>query len=480
MRPVILWFRRDLRLSDNPALAAALKAQCPVLPVYVLDETPGIRPLGSASRWWLDKSLQALHADLLKRGSRLILRRGVAADIIADLVRETGSAEVLFNAVFDPAVENRDRDMAGRLSQISCETRRFNGGHLLGSDTPQTKAGGSYSVFTPYWRAARAQVEIGLHLPAPDALPSPQAWPVSEALETWTLHPTGPDWSAGFSDWSPGEATAARHLTDFVDLALGTYGQDRDVPAIEGTSRLSPHLHFGEISPKACWRAAVSAAHRNSVPEAQVEKFLAELGWREFNTQIASRHTSLESRNFNPAFDSFPWREDPTLFTAWTRGETGYPIVDAGMRQLWKTGWMHNRVRMVVASFLTKHLLLDWRLGEQWFWDTLVDADPASNPGNWQWVAGSGADAAPYFRIFSPMAQGERFDPAGRYVQKWVPELRHLPAKLIHKPWLAPREVLMRAGVRLGSNYPHPVVDHEVARKRALEAYADLRTGQLT
>lgn len=475
MRPVILWFRRDLRLSDNPAIAAALKTQRPILPVYVLDETPGIRPMGAAAHWWLDKSLKSLAADLRARSSNLILRRGIAADILVDLARETDAAEVLFNAVFDPRVEHRDRDLAERLKDLDCEARRFNGGHLLAPDSALTKAGGAFSVFTPYWRTARSQIDAGLHVPAPDALPAPQDWPKSEALDSWGLHPTRPDWSAGFSDWSPGEATAARRLTDFVDQALGAYGQDRDIPAVRGTSLLSPHLHFGEISPKACWRAALGAVHRGAAPEAQAEKFMAELGWREFNTQIANRHEDLAARNFNPAFDPFPWRDDEAGFQAWTRGQTGYPIVDAGMRQLWTTGWMHNRVRMVVASFLTKHLMVDWRRGEQWFWDTLVDADPASNPGNWQWVAGSGADAAPYFRIFSPMAQGAKFDPAGRYIQKWVPELRFLPPKLIHTPWLAPPEILSRANVRLGFNYPRPIIDHETARKRALAAYAELR-----
>ena len=475
MRPVILWFRRDLRLSDNPALSAALKSGRPILPIYVLDETPGIRPPGAAALWWLDKSLKSLSADLRARGSHLILRRGIAADILADLTRETDAAEVAFNAVFDPRVEHRDRELAVLLSGLDCDARRFNGGHLLAPDAALTKAGGAFSVFTPYWRTARSGIDPGLHLPSPDTLPAPESWPQSETLADWGLHPTRPDWSRGFSDWSPGETAAARRLTDFVDLGLSTYGQDRDIPAVKGTSLLSPHLNFGEVSPKACWRAAVSASHRGEVPEAQADKFLAELGWREFNTQIASRHEDLATRNFNRAFDPFPWRDDDPGFEAWSRGQTGYPIVDAGMRQLWATGWMHNRVRMIVASFLTKHLMVDWRRGEQWFWDTLVDADPASNPGNWQWVAGSGADAAPYFRIFSPMAQGVKFDPAGRYIQTWVPELRYLPPKLIHTPWLAPVEVLSRANVRLGSSYPHPIVDHDLARKRALAAYGGLK-----
>ncbi|HQT53811.1 MAG TPA: deoxyribodipyrimidine photo-lyase [Phenylobacterium sp.] len=474
--PIIVWFRRDLRLADNPALEAAVRAGGPVIPLYVLDETPGLRAPGAASLWWLDKSLASLAADLEAAGSRLVLRRGVAADIVLQLARETGAAEVLWNAVFDPGHGERDKDLADALKRQGAEPRRFNGGHLVNLDDVKTKAGGDFSVFTPFWRTARQAVSDGGSIPAPSALAAPAAWPASDKLSDWRLHPTAPDWSGGFSDWRPGEAGAHDALEAFTAQALKTYSTERDRPAINGTSRLSPHLHLGEISPKACWRAAQVAAHHGQASDGEAEKFLAELGWREFNAAIA-RGADLAKTNFDRKFDAFPWRDDPQGLEAWKRGVTGYPIVDAGMRQLWSTGWMHNRVRMITASFLTKHLLIDWRLGEQWFWDTLVDADHASNAGNWQWVAGSGADASPYFRIFNPMLQSEKFDPPGDYIRRWVPELARLQAKVIHAPWTAAAPVLAGSGVRLGHDYPRPIVDHAFARQRALDAYAVIRAG---
>jgi deoxyribodipyrimidine photo-lyase len=474
MRPILLWFRRDLRLADNPALEAARRTGAPVLPLYVLDETPDLRAPGAASLWWLDKSLAALSADLEARGSRLILRRGPAARVVRELCLDAGAQAVMFNALFDPAAAERDRELAETLRAHEIEVHRFNGGHLVHPDAVRTKTGGPYNVFTPFWRTARELVAETPPVPAPAALAAPVAWPASERREDWALHPTRPDWSGGFSAWRPGEAGAAERLAAFIDRALRSYSHDRDRPAVEGTSRLSPHLHFGEISPKACWRAVQGAA-RDEAPAAEADKFLAELGWREFSCAINARGRDLARENFDARFDRFPWRDAPADLEAWKRGRTGYPIVDAGLRQLWATGWMHNRVRMIVASFLTKHLLIDWREGEAWFWDTLVDADHASNAANWQWVAGSGADAAPYFRIFNPMTQGEKFDPDGAYVRRWVPELARLSAKAIHAPWEASAAVLEGAGVRLGQTYPRPIVDHDAARKRALAAYAGMR-----
>ena len=470
-RPVILWFRRDLRLADNPALAAAIATGSPVIPVYVLDISPDIRAPGAASLWWLNRSLAELAAQLSDLGSRLILRQGQAALEMETLAAELGAQAVLWNAHYDPGVAERDADLAQALKAQGIEPRRFNGAHLLPPDLPKTKAGAPFSVFTPYWNAAQTLIAPTQVSAAPRELPVPLTWPYSERLGDWRLHPRAPDWSTGFSDWIPGEAGAQARLSAFIDQGLATYAADRDMPAAAGTSRLSPHLHYGEISPKACWRAAQAS----SAAQTQVQKFQAELGWREFCAALSSRGRDLAVDNFNPQFNAFPWRDDPEALEAWRRGRTGYPLVDAGMRQLWATGWMHNRVRMVAASFLVKHLLVDWRDGEAWFWDTLVDADHASNAGGWQWVAGSGADAAPYFRIFNPVAQGEKFDPDGDFVRRWVPELALLPTSHIHAPWTAPPAILSRAGVALGGNYPHPIVDHNQARQRALAAYATMR-----
>lgn len=468
MRPVVLWFRRDLRLADNPALEAARRTGAPILPLYVLDETPDLRAPGAASLWWLDKSLAALAADLEARGSRLILQRGEAASVVRALCADSEAQGVMFNALFDPAFVQRDAHLAETLKARDIEVHRFNGGHLIHPEAVKTKTGGPYNVFTPFWRTARELVTESQPSPAPERLASPDAWPGSDRLEDWRLHPAKPDWSGGFDGWAPGEAGAVARLETFVGQGLKTYSHDRDRPATEGVSRLSPHLHFGEIAPKACWRAAEGGGE-------EADKFRAELGWREFCCAINARGQDLAQENFDSRFDAFPWRDAPADLEAWKRGRTGYPIVDAGMRQLWTTGWMHNRVRMIVASFLTKHLLIDWRRGEAWFWDTLVDADHASNAANWQWVAGSGADAAPYFRIFNPMIQGAKFDPDGAYVRRWVPELARLPAKTIHAPWEASGAVLEGAGVRLGASYPRPIVDHDTARKRALTAYAEMR-----
>jgi len=471
MTTALLWFRRDLRLFDNPALTAAL-ASGAVVPAYILDEGPDVRPAGAASLWWLNRSLAALAADLEARGSRLILRRGDPALRIPELAAEIGARSVHWNDLYDPGLRQRDDRLEARLSATGLSVGRWNGAHLLRPDTVTTRTGGAFGVFTPFWRAARPVIADPGKTEPPARLPAPAAWPASEALESWGLQPRSPDWSAGFADWTPGEAGARERLGGFLSRGLAGYGRARDFPAETGVSKLSAHLHFGEISPFALWRGALNAVERGAAPEADAEKFLAELGWREFNAAIGSRGRDLAQVSFDPRFESVAWRTSPGDLAAWRRGRTGYPIVDAGMRELWTTGWMHNRVRMICASFLAKHLLIDWREGEAWFWDTLVDADHASNAGNWQWVAGSGADAAPYFRIFSPMAQGAKFDPDGRYVRNWVPEIARLPDRWLHAPWTAAPMVLETAGVRLGETYPGPVVDHDFARARALEAYA--------
>ena len=473
--PVILWFRRDLRLADNPALNHAAETGRPILPVYVHDTGSATRPAGAASLWWLDKSLRALDAALRDRGSRLILRSGDSESRLRSLIEETGADAVYMNRRFEPDAFVQDSDIAHALKVDGVEVRGWNGSLLCRPGGVLNGSGQPYRVFTPFFKALMASAAAPPHTLGPRALASPPKVR-SEAIDDWGLHPRDPDWSGGF-DWTPGEAGASEALSRFITGGLKTYSRDRDRPAAPGCSRLSPHLHFGEIHP---WRAAervTAAADEGRVPAAEAAKFVAELGWRDFSAQLLHHFPQMTDAAFRPEYDHMPWRDDPAGLAAWKRGRTGYPIVDAGMRQLWTTGWMHNRVRMIVASFLVKDLLIDWRAGEAWFWDTLIDADLASNVQNWQWVAGSGADASPWFRIFNPVTQGQKLDTDGRYVRRWVPELARLPDRWLHAPWNAPAESLLAAGVRLGQDYPKPVVDHAAARDRALEALRSLPSG---
>jgi deoxyribodipyrimidine photo-lyase len=475
LAPVLLWFRRDLRLRDNASVMAAIRSGRPVIPVFILEPEGPARPPGAASLWWLDKSLKSLGADLEAAGSRLILRRGEAGSILSELAAQTGADLLIFSRVYEPQVLERDAALGAELKASGVETEVHNASLLLEPGQVRTGLGQPYSVFTPFWRAGRPQIGALELSPAPTSLKAPAIWPPSDALGDWKLHPTAPDWSGEFADWTPGEAGAHARLHRLLDETVASYADARDRPGVEGTSRLSPHLAWGEIGPRQVFAAVEALEARSPELAGSADKFLAEIGWREFNYNILAQHPQLATRNLKPAFDAFPGRRAPDHLDAWRKGLTGYPIVDAGMRQLWRTGWMHNRVRMITASFLIKHLLVDWREGEAWFWDTLVDADPASNPGGWQWVAGSGADAAPFFRIFNPIAQGEKFDPDGRYVRRWVPELEHLPAPLIHAPWTASPIERAAAGVRLGETYPAPIVDHATARERALEAFKTLK-----
>jgi deoxyribodipyrimidine photo-lyase len=462
--PIIVWFRRDLRLADNPALAAAAAAGA-VIPLFLCSGE--VAALGGASRWWLHHSLAALEKSLAARGSRLLLRRGSAAEVLPGLARETSAAAVYWNRTYLPAQDAADGAIAAALKGAGVSRRRYGTGLLHAPETLRTRNGRPFQVFTPFWNALRQQL---LEPPAgvPARLPAPPAWPRGETLAEWGLRPEKPDWADGLREsWSPGEASAQARLASFLDEGLVAYGEGRDFPAGAGSSRLSPHLAWGELSPRQAWQAAAGSAG--------AEPFLRELAWREFSYHLLHHFPFLPERPLRGEFTAFPWRNDPASLAAWQRGRTGYPLVDAGMRQLWRTGWMHNRARMVAASFLVKHLLLPWQAGESWFRDTLVDADPACNAANWQWVAGCGADAAPFFRIFNPVLQGEKFDPGGRYVRRWLPELASLPDKFVHRPWEAPPDVLAQAGVRLGDTYPHPLVDHAAARQRALAAFASLR-----
>ena len=469
---VIVWFRKDLRLSDNLALLAAVEHGGPVIPVYVREESSG--PLGGAQEWWLHHSLAALSSSLEKASSRLVLTSGDAERILRDLISETGADTVLWNRRYDPTGMATDKALKQKLRDDGLTVRSFSGQLLHEPSRLQTKSGGPYRVYTPFWRALEGGEEPHAPVDAPKSLKAPELWPKSEKLPDWKLLPTRPDWAKDFSDiWTPGENGALEKLDDFIDGALKGYEEGRDFPAEPATSLLSPHLAAGEISPAAVWHATKGLSRH--IPSNDIIRFRKEIVWREFCYHLLFHFPELDEKNWNGSFDAFPWRDDETSFKAWTRGMTGYPIVDAGMRQLWQHGIMHNRVRMIVASFLIKHLLIDWRKGEKWFRDTLVDADPASNAANWQWVAGSGADASPFFRIFNPILQGEKFDGDGEYVRRFVPELEKLERKYIHKPFEASKEVLKKAGVELGKTYPLPIVDHGKARERALAAYAAVK-----
>ena len=482
-RPCIVWFRDDLRLSDHPALHAASQTGAPVICLYVFDEEspalrpPNARPLGGAARCWLAQSLRALQKSLEAIGAPLLLRRGPAAKVIAELARENDAAGVYWNEIAEaPHRAVADR-VAAALKEIGVAAQTFPGDLLATPAGIRNKDGRGLRVFTPFWKRVQGFGDPPRPLPAPKAL-NPVADIAGDTLESWHLEPEHPDWAGGLREtWTPGEASAQARLRQFLKSGVGGYSTDRDRPGREGTSRLSPHLRFGEISPRQVWHAARFAAAEHPELAGDIDKFLGELGWREFCRHLLFDVPDLSERNLQPAFDAFPWKADASALQAWQRGQTGYPIVDAGMRQLWHTGVMHNRVRMVAASLLVKHLLIDWRHGEKWFWDTLVDADPGSNPANWQWVAGSGADAAPYFRVFNPVLQGEKFDPDGIYVRRWVPELARLPNKLIHQPWTATPLELANADVILGKTYPQPIIDHKAGRARALTAYAKVRAG---
>ena len=477
--PTLVWLRKDLRLHDNPALVDAASGGGTVIPVFVLDdESADMRRFGAASRWWLHGSLAALGGAFAELGSRLILRRGDAAQAIDALLTETGAGAVVWNRCYEPEAIARDRRIKAALKDRGVAARSHQAGLLFEPWTIRTKAGDPYRVYTPFWRACRDIGVTGCPLPAPSHLPPPAAWPMSDRLDDWALRPTKPDWAGGLrATWSPGEQSALERCQAFLDDGLGAYADQRNRPDVSGTSALSPHLHWGEIGPRQVWSAIAMRLHDGSLAgrENQIEAYRKQLIWREFSYHLLFHYPKLPETPLNPRFSDFPWQESYDSVQAWRRGRTGFPIVDAGMRQLWHSGWMHNRVRMIVASFLIKHLLQPWQIGEDWFWDTLVDADLANNAASWQWVAGCGADAAPYFRIFNPVLQGEKFDPNGHYVRHWLPELAALPAAVIHKPWSASEPTLRQAGVRLGDSYPKPIVDHHAARNRALAAFETVK-----
>jgi deoxyribodipyrimidine photo-lyase len=474
----LVWFRQDLRLADNPALQAAVKTGGPLACVFVFDDAAhGAWAPGAASRWWLHHALGALSAELAARGQRLILRRGSAQAVIPRLAAEINANAVFWNRRYDPAPQAVDQDVKATLKARGVVAESFNAQMLVEPWTLKTGAGGPFKVFSPFARAARAAGIHGFAAPAPASLPPAPDTP-SDHLTDWGLLPTKPDWAGGLrAAWTPGEKGAHARLTAFLTDGIAGYAANRNRMDLPSTSRLSPHLHWGEISPFSAWRAASEAAAADARLAKDAEVFGNELLWREFSHHLLATSPDLPEKNWKPAFDDFPWQDaGGAQAEAWRRGRTGYPIVDAAMRELWVTGFMHNRARMVAASFLIKHLMVHWRAGEAWFWDTLVDADLANNAASWQWVAGSGADASPFFRIFNPVSQGETYDPQGAYVRRWLPALARLPDRFIHSPWTAPALVLREAGVRLDETYPNPIVDHAQARQRALNAFQSLQS----
>jgi len=479
----LIWFRDDLRVSDQPALAAAIARGQPVIALYVFNTMGDTRAPGAAFRWKLHGALHNLQAALATLNIPLVLQDGDAAEELETLIQAQRVNAVFWSRRYAPDAVAQDKTIMARLKSLGTTVESFNSKLLAEPWTVKTGAGGSFKVFTPFCRAARSRHSDLRPRPAPDAaIPWEMPPGLGDDLESWGLTPsspawTEPDWTKGLAAaWPGGEAAAKARMQAFLEDGFQGYKDGRNLPAAPHVSGLSPYLATGEISPRQARQAALSAAEQaGGALDADFETFERELYWRDFSHNLLFFGDDITTKNHQPKFDAFPWADDEAAFKAWTRGQTGYPIVDAGMRELWHTGYMHNRIRMVTASFLTKHLLIDWRRGEQWFWDTLVDADPASNPANWQWVAGSGADAAPYFRIFNPMTQGAKFDADGQYVRQWVPELAGLPDKHLNTPWEAPAAILEMAGVRLGETYPEPIVDHKAARERALAAYKEIK-----
>ncbi len=446
--PVLLWLRQDLRLADQPALAAAAAEGC-VIPIYILDDdTPSGWRMGGAQRWWLHHSLVALAEGLEAKGSRLTLRRGRSVEILRDLLEETGASNVHALRHYEPWWRAAEAALDDVLTI-------HDGEYLAPVEDVTTGGGDQYRVYSSFWKALTKRMPPDPPIDAPRTIPAPEDWPPSERLSDWKLMPTAPDWAKGFADWQPGEAGARERIERFADVR-NDYDHDRNLPAVEGTSRLSPHLHFGEISPRQVWHALDGRGQG-------VRTFRKELAWRDFTSGVVLAMPDYADANGRPKFDSLPWRagaEAEADLEAWQQGRTGYPIVDAGMRQLWTTGWMHNRVRMITASFLVKHLLIDWRRGERWFWDCLLCADYGNNSVNWQWVAGTGVDSNMFGRIMAPLLQSEKFDAAG-YIREWVPELRKVPDGAIHDP----DEHDARP-----DSYPAKIIGHREGRERALAA----------
>ncbi len=466
MSTALLWLRRDLRLTDHPALHRAVQAHERVIPLYIhapQEEAPWTP--GAASRWWLHHSLAALDAELRQRGSRLILRQGDSLTALRELLRETGATAVYWNRRYEPAIIARDRAVKAALRTEGFVAESAPAALLIEPWTLLKADETPYQVFTPFWKACLRKLPPAAPLPVP-ALAGPERWPDGLPLDALQLLPRIP-WDAGLTaTWRPGEAAAQARLEQFCETALTDYAQGRDWPGRDGVSRLSPHLHFGEISPRQLWAAAANATGGDPFSNKGAATWLREIGWREFAHYTLYHWPQTPEQPLQQRFAAYPWREDHAeLLQAWRQGRTGYPLIDAGMRQLWQTGWMHNRVRMLVASFLVKNCRIPWQKGARWFWETLVDADLANNTLGWQWTAGCGVDAAPYFRVFNPMLQGAKFDPQGTYIRRWIPELASVPASVIHQPWTLAAQL----------DYPAPIIDFAASRAEALAGWEPIK-----
>lgn len=471
MAKTIVWFRQDLRLEDNPALNAACE-HGEIIPLFILDEND--RDLGGASKWWLHHSLITLGKSL----GRLVLRKGDPLSILKSLLDETKADGVYWNRGYEPHIVKRDTEIKSTLSNDGFDIKSFRGSVVREPWEVETGSGGPYKVYTPFWKSNIAK-GIPASERAPKSIKLASIEDLGENLEDWNLLPTNPDWAKNWQDlWQPGEAGAMSRLETFLEEDIKGYGELRNRPDLPNISRLSPHIHFGEISPRQICDKAYTRKSETSDYSGDIDKFVAEVGWRDFANHLLFHFPDIPTKNWKPAFDDYPWRECEADLIAWQKGMTGYPMVDAGMRELWHTGYMHNRIRMLVGSFLVKHLQLHWSHGEAWFWDTLLDADLANNTTSWQWISGSGADAAPYFRIFNPISQGPKFDPNGDYVRKWCPELAKLPNKLLHAPHEATPAELEKAGIELGKTYPKTIVDHKTAREAALAGYEAVKLAQ--
>lgn len=475
MKKAIVWFRKDLRLSDNPALTQAVEENNEIIPIYIYEEgIPNAWEIGGASKWWLHHSLQSLCDHFDSFGIKLILKKGNPLAILESLIEETQATAIYWNRRYEPYSILNDSKIKQTFNKHRIECKSFNGSLLIEPWEVLTQKNTYFKVFTRFWNQSLKILDVPKDLPIPNLKRNTNINFLSDNLNDWELLPKNPNWAREFKQsWNPGEIYAQKKLVHFIENHLENYSVERDFPGCTGTSALSSHLTFGEISSRQIWNAINNnnVGKKSKTLIESSHKYLAEIGWREFSYNLLYHFPKLPSDPFSERFQNFPWKKNESFLKAWQKGLTGYPIVDAGMRQLWHIGWMHNRVRMIVASFLTKDLLINWTEGAKWFWDTLVDADLANNSASWQWVAGCGADAAPYFRIFNPILQSQKFDPEGKYIKQWIPELSNLPIKYIHAPWEAPEEILKKSNIELGLDYPNPIINHAEAKAKALDLF---------